>query len=129
MADPTGGAYYSPELAQRICTLLSEGASLRTITRMDGMPSMASVWKWIAEREEFQAMYATAKQESADALVEDMQAIADDPSLDPNDKRIRVDTRKWIASKLKPKRYGDKVQVSGDEDGAPLLVSWLGSGG
>lgn len=129
MADPTGGAYYSPELAQQICTLLSEGASLRTITRMDGMPSMASVWKWIAEREDFQAMYATAKQESADALVEDMQAIADDESLDPNSRRIRVDTRKWIASKLKPKRYGDKVQLSGDEDGAPLLVSWLGSAG
>jgi hypothetical protein len=42
--------------------------------------------------------------------------IADDPRLEPNDRRVRLDTRKWLMSKLHPARYGDKVQVAGDPD-------------
>jgi hypothetical protein len=56
-------------------------------------------------------------------MVEDMHAIADDETLDPNSRRIRVDTRKWIASKLKPKKYGDKIELGGDTN-APLIISW-----
>jgi len=44
--------------------------------------------------------------------------IADDPRLEPNDRRVRLDTRKWSMSKLNPARYGDKVQVAGDPDGS-----------
>jgi hypothetical protein len=42
--------------------------------------------------------------------------IADDPGLEPNDRRVRLDTRKWLMSKLNPARYGDKVQIAGDPD-------------
>jgi len=44
----------------------------------------------------------------ADQLVE----IADDTGIDANDKRIRVDTRKWLLSKALPKIYGDKLDLN-----------------
>lgn len=57
-------------------------------------------------------------------MSEDMLDICDDKDLDPNHKRIMVDTRKWLASKLKPKRYGDKLALGGDEDASPIQVTW-----
>lgn len=117
---------YSQELADRICAGIGDGACLKDICSLDGMPDRVTVWRWRRENVEFAAQYDAASKERAFALVDDLTNISDDASLDPNDKRIRVDTRKWIASKVLPKLYGDKVQLSGDEDGAPLVVSWLG---
>lgn len=88
------------------------------------MPCMATVFNWLHTHESFVEQYARAKSEGSDAMVEDMHAIADDETLDHNSRRIRVDTRKWIASKLKPKKYGERVALTGDEDGAPIVVSW-----
>lgn len=59
-------------------------------------------------------------------MSEDILFISDDKDLDPNHKRIMVDSRKWLASKLKPKRYGDKLAVGGDESAGPIQVSWSG---
>ncbi len=82
---------------------------MRTICKPDDMPNMSSVFKWLAEKPEFSKQYAQAKQECADAMVEDMLEIADDTNGDAARDRLRVDTRKWISSRLKPKKYGDKV--------------------
>lgn len=115
---------YTQELADRICAALTDGASLRTICAWDGMPDRVNVWRWRRTNEEFASQYDAARKEGAYALVDDMTSISDDETLDPNDKRIRVDTRKWIASKVLPKLYGDKLAISGDEDGAPISVTW-----
>lgn len=122
MSDPRD--IYSEELAARVLQGISDGQSLRTVCKPDDMPCMGTVFKWLYQREDFAEQYARATSERAEALVEDMQAIADDESLDHNSRRIRVDTRKWIASKLKPKKYGEKVALLGDEAGAPLVISW-----
>src|SRR5580698_1382381 len=53
----------------------------------------------------------------ADAIVD----IADDPSRDPRDRQVRVDTRKWLMSKIAPKRYGDRLLVAGEAE-SPLRV-------
>lgn len=123
---------YTPELAAEICELLSQGKSLRSVCRMDSMPCAASVFLWLRRYPEFSEQYAKAKEESADALVEDILDIADDGTNDWMEQRakegeevrgwkengeaiqrsrLRVDTRKWIASKLKAKKYGDKLDV------------------
>jgi hypothetical protein len=65
---------------------------------------------------EAQLKYARAKSEQADILADEMMAIADESyppgdSAAVNDKRLRIDTRKWIASKLKPKKYGDNLTI------------------
>ena len=129
---------YNGAIAAAICSELAMGKSLRSVCAKPEMPCMTAVFTWLAKHKEFAEQYARAKEESADALVEDMLAIADDglndtyTDEDGNDRtmadviqrsKLRVDTRKWIASKLKPKKYGDKVQqeVTG-KDGGPVEV-------
>lgn len=114
---------YTQEMSDKICDALSDGKSLRTVCAQEGFPERITVFKWLREREGFAAQYARAKQEAADALADDMTAIADDETLDPNSRRIRVDTRKWIASKLKPRVYGDKLDL-GTGDSGPIVISW-----
>lgn len=132
---------YSVELADQICERLANGESMRSVCRDENMPAMSSVFKWLREIPQFSQQYAKAKEESADALVEDMLDIADDGTNDWMEKhgkdgenigwqlngehiqrsKLRVDVRKWAASKLKAKKYGDKIELSGDPEN-PLQV-------
>lgn len=115
---------FTQELADLICQGVADGQSLRTVCKSDDTPAMSTVFRWLREHESFQEQYARATSERAEAMAEDIQAIADDPALDHNHKRIAVDARKWIASKLKPKKYGDRVSLTGAEDGIPIQVTW-----
>lgn len=134
MAAPKGRpSIYSEKLALEICDRVATTSnSLKTICEEEGMPSITSVFRWLRDREEFRKQYTRAKEEQADYLVEEMIAIADDGSNDymtitkgdaeynvedkevTNRSKLRVETRKWIASKLKPKKYGDKLEVEGN---------------
>jgi len=102
---------------------------MRTVCRPDDMPAMSTVFKWLRERPDFSQQYARAKAEAADVLVEEILDIADDATNDWMEvhakdavaagyrlngehvqrSRLRIDTRKWIAAKLKPKKYGERV--------------------
>jgi len=127
-----------------LCAELALGRSLRSVCRDEGMPSMTVVMGWLRLSPEFQQQYARAKDEAADALVEEMLDIADTPlegvtekfemvkMPNPDDpelpdveefriverkvedmlghRKLQVDTRRWVASKLKPKKYGDRTQ-------------------
>lgn len=131
---------YTPEIADRICAELACGSSMRTVCKGEDMPAMSTVFLWLRTHKEFSERYAQAKAEAADALVEEMLDIADDGTndwMETHDKdgnagyklngenvqrsRLRVDTRKWIASKLKPKKYGDRIDVDhGVQEDNPL---------
>jgi hypothetical protein len=117
---------YTPELADAICDKLSNGQSLRSICLADDMPDKRTVFRWLRQHQEFCHQYARAKEESADVLADEILDIADDGTGDMtvdqegNERvnneniqrsRLRVDARKWIASKLKPKKYGDKAEI------------------
>lgn len=122
MADNKGGrpSLYSQEIAVIICAKIADGHSLRKICREEGIPSLTTVFEWLADKPEFAEQYARARDAQADAMADDIQDIADTPPAltaegkidagDVADKRLRIDTRKWIASKLKPKKYGDKIE-------------------
>ncbi len=128
---------YMPELAAKICARLAEGETLRAICRDTIMPDKATVLRWLGdgEKAEFRDQYAHARETQADALFDEALEIADAASGDWTDKdgkkvldhehvqrsRLRVDTRKWAAGKLAPKRYGDKLQHTG-EGGGPIRV-------
>lgn len=135
---------YTQELADRICAQLAEGKSLRTVCKAEDTPSTVTVFSWLRTRPEFLNQYTRAKEEAADALAEEMLDIADEGSNDwmaihdgenvgyrqngeaVNRSRLRVDTRKWIAAKLKPKKYGDKVDLAHTgPDGGALIVQVL----
>lgn len=127
---PTGRpSLYSQEMADRICSEIIQGYSLRTICKPDDMPSVVTILTWLREKPSFLTQYEKAKEEQADALAEEMLDIADDGTNDWMVKtgkggesvgwqlngehvqrsRLRLDARKWIASKLKPKKYGDRI--------------------
>lgn len=127
---------YTEELGAIICERISMGESLRKIQKDEDMPCAASIFLWLRKHSDFLEHYTRAKEEQSDLLVEEILTIADEPQPMTADGRIdngavqqarlRVDARKWVASKLKPKAYGDKVQqeVSG-KDGGPLTITWL----
>jgi hypothetical protein len=127
---------YSTEIAQAICELIMDGRSMRAICAVDGMPSKSTVFKWLSGNKDFADQYARAREIQAELLADEILEISDDESNDvtgelkmPNSvavarSRLRTDNRKWIAAKLLPKKYGDKIQteVTG-QDGGPIQAS------
>lgn len=141
MADTGRPSLYTPELADAICAEIVQGYSLRTICKAESMPCVATIFSWFRTKPEFLEQYEKAKEAQADMLAEDLLDIADDGTNDWMEKydkdgaaigyqingehiqrsRLRVDTRKWIASKLKAKKYGDSTQHRhADADGNKL---------
>lgn len=117
---------YSQEIADLICEALAEGWSLRSICKGDDFPNKGTVFRWLATNKAFSDQYARAREAQADCLFDDILAIADDGANDSytDDEgrtrtdydviarsKLRVDARKWMAGKLRPKVYGDKVQT------------------
>lgn len=133
---------YSLEVVSRICGRIADGESLKAICLGEEMPTKSTVYLWMAAHPEFSDMYARAKEDCADTLAEEILEIADDGSndwMERNEKdnpgwiangehiqrsRLRVDSRKWIASKLKPKKYGEKIeQTHQGAGGGPIVIS------
>lgn len=99
---------YTQETADSICEQIADGRSLRSICADVGMPDKATVFRWLAAHETFRDQYARARESQADSLFDDILEIAD-TAEDAQLARLRVDARKWMAGKLKPKVYGDKI--------------------
>lgn len=130
----------TPAVKEEICKRIAEGESLVSILKSHSkFPDYSNVIRAIQKDEVFRKMYAQAKEDQADYLAEEILEIADDgkndwmENNDPDNpgykfngehhqrSRLRVDTRKWIASKLKPKKYGERMTHAGDEN-TPLGV-------
>lgn len=134
-ARPGQPSAYTPELAAKVCEHIANGLSLRAIAAIPDMPATSTIMAWLdGARPEFSEQYARAREAQADKMAEDIIAIADEEctmiraskhGLDGDDdgmqevvfdttavarNRLRVDARKWLASKLAPKKYGDKIQ-------------------
>ncbi len=116
---------YTQELADRICVLLSEGKSLRTVCKAEDMPDASTIFRWIRSNEEFCKQYTRAKQESSDAWAEELHDIVDEVAVDKeaiNKARLQVDTRKWLMAKMKPKKYGEKLDLTTDGEKLPTPI-------
>jgi hypothetical protein len=81
--------------------------------------SSATLSKWLREDAELQKQYAHAREAQGDIYADRVIDTAIDKSLDPAEKRVRMDAYKWAAGKRKPKVYGDKLAIGGDPD-SPL---------
>lgn len=107
------------------------------------MPGISTVIRWLRENEEFRSQYAQAKDDQADTLAEEILHIADTPmqgetrKLGPEGniletrqaemtehRKLQIDARKWVAARLKPKKYGDKLEQThrGDPQ-APIVIA------
>lgn len=110
---------YNQGMADLICERIADGESLRAICVGDDMPNRSTVFRWLSLEEGFSNQYARAREEQADLLFDETLEIADqyDSSKDKTDvehiqrAKLRIDTRKWVAGKLRPKKYGDKLQT------------------
>lgn len=124
---------YSAEVVGTICTRLVEGQSLREICRDPEMPNASTVFVWLGKYPDFAEQYARAREAQAEALFDDILEICDDSTNDWVDRqtesgetirvvdhehinrsKLRVDARKWMASKLAPKKYADKVELQAE---------------
>lgn len=103
---------YSPDLAEIICTRLSEGESLVEICESEEMPVRSTVYLWALRNQDFSDKYRRAREMQADSMIDDTQKIADNATPENwTVARLRVQTRQWAASKLAPKKYGTLQQV------------------
>jgi hypothetical protein len=103
---------------------------MRSICNDEGMPVCSTVFKWLSENKDFSEQYARAREIQAEIMADEIIEIADDSTNDfmemqkkngatvlvcdqenINRARLRVDSRKWVAAKLLPKKYGDKQTV------------------
>jgi hypothetical protein len=127
---------YSLEIALEICDRIADGESLVSICRDERMPKKTAVYEWLLRHKEFAEIYARAREDQADTLADEIHAISDElPKQIVDDKgktrfdsayvqwqKNRVDARKWVAAKLKPKKYSDRIAHVGDNDADSIQV-------
>ena len=136
-------AGYSPErraeIIEAVIQGISKGEPLREICRRDGFPNYSVVYDWMKEDENFSQRFARARDEGHDAIAEECLSIADNASndwMEANDpdnpgyrlngdhvqrSKLRIDTRLKLLAKWNPKKYGEKLELAGDQS-SPLTV-------
>jgi transposase len=115
---------YSEENASELCALIAQGLSLRKACEQTNR-SLSVVWSWLTKHEGFQSQYARAKEESGDSDQDRLDEIAEKVltgELDPQAARVAADIIKWSASKKKPKKYGDKLDI-GNANDTPFQIT------
>jgi hypothetical protein len=136
---------FTQPVADAICARIAIGEPVRHICLTEGMPEERTFYRWLLKSEEFRQQYAHAKEAQAERFAEELIEIADDATNDWMERldkdarpvgwmlnadhvqrsRLRVDARKWLMGKMKPKKYGDSTTLKGDED-APNPVKHSG---
>ena len=111
-----GKVYYSQHkvdklASDKICKLIATGGGLPDICKKDNMPSYNTVMRWLEKFQDFRERYTLAREAQQDYEADNLIAISDNPNIEPENKRLMIDARKWRASKLAPKKYGDKQQI------------------
>ena len=116
---------YSSLIVSEICEQLSEGKSLRSICKAKRLPSCSTIFLWLSKYPEFSEQYARAREEQADAIADECLDIAE-TEPDVQRARLKIDVRKWCASKMKPRKYGDRItQEHTGLGGGPIQNTWV----
>lgn len=127
-----GKTKYTQEIADKLCDLISSSNRGVAFHCKDKSVNVApsTIYKWLSENKPFSEQYARAREAQADFLAEEILEISDHSDKDTviiydkagnaipvedkewtNRSRLRVESRKWLAGKLKPKKYGDKLDI------------------
>lgn len=126
---------YTQDLADKICEYIGNGSSMRSICLLESMPEMQTIWRWLREKPSFSEQYNKATVERAEAHNESLLDFGDAAielaqEVDPKASgavvqayKLKADNLKWSMSKMKPKKYGDKLDVTtgGEKLPIPLL--------
>ncbi len=124
-AKPAGRpSIFTEELSESICELISQGWSVRKICEMEEMPHMDTIFSWLAKNKTFSEQYSRAKEHSAEYDNERLAELGDEAidmsmKVDPKAAgavvsayKLKADNMRWSMGKKKPKKYGDKVDVT-----------------
>jgi hypothetical protein len=104
---------YDDTVAEVICDLITDGLSLRTICEREDMPHRITVLRWLDKHGDFATKYARAREAQADAMDERILAVADASTNETaNADRVKIAAYQWRAARLKPKVYGDKLDLT-----------------
>jgi hypothetical protein len=132
---------YSEEVANTICAHIASGKSLVRICKMPGMPCLTTFYRWKHNHPDFAARYASAREDQADTFADETVDIADTPQMGEETvtkdgytevrrgdmlghRKLRVETRKWFAAKMQPKKYGERQNLAlSNPDGGPVEIS------
>ena len=116
----------TPAICDEVARQIAEGASLRSICRQPAMPSLSGVMNHLRASPEFQAQYDAAREMRGDRFGEQVADIAQEcyrGELDPNVARVAGALLQWAASRMAPKKYGDRIEqtVKVQDSGAAHL--------
>ena len=103
------------DIQQRLVAEIQTGRSLRQVCTDEGMPHFTTVLRWVALDADFASKYARARTAQADTLFDRMEAVEEAVAagtMDSHAARVVLDSMRWRASKLAPKVYGDRLDVS-----------------
>ena len=113
---------YTLEIADAILERVSSGEPLRQVCRDKGMPPESTFRQWVRDdRDGLAARYEAARRLQIDCFADEIVLLSNRDDLDANDKRVRIDTLKWLCSKVVPRRYGERLLVAGEAE-SPLTV-------
>jgi hypothetical protein len=127
---------YTKRLGLEICARLSLGESLKSICKDKEFPTDSTVYLWLLDenKKDFSDNYARARATQAEKMFEDIIEIADasdsvirsgaekKSSAYAQNQRLKIDTRKWYLSKVLPKKFGDKLDVTSGGDKLPTPI-------
>ena len=131
-------AYDKDKVFKSIISEIEEGASLRSVLCKDGMPASITFYDWIEKDKEKSIQYARAVDVRIEKKFESIERdYLEEPQRDPTTgkidtgwvqlQRLKIDAKKWELSKLKPKKYGDKIQTEHSGEITTTVIS-LGNG-
>jgi len=131
-------AYDKDKIFPLILSEIEEGASLRSISRREDMPNQNTFFEWIDKDEEKAKQYARAidirtelKFESIESdYMEEPQRDSETGKIDTGWvqlQRLKIDAKKWELGKLKPKKYGERIQTEHSGEITTNIIS-LGNG-
>lgn len=103
------------EIQDRLVAEIQTGRSLRQVCGDEGMPDIRTVTRWLVADADFAHKYARARMAQADVLFDRMEAVEEAVTagtMDSHAARVVLDSMRWRASKLAPKVYGDRLDVS-----------------
>ena len=119
---------FDPIVAETVIEMVKQGRGMLAVSLLPDMPSLRVLWRWVDENEGFRAAYQHARAAQADTLADEIELMAEaEPRMyadrdgvqrvDPGWvawQRARAESKRWLASKLLPKIYGDRLALDGD---------------
>lgn len=118
---------YTKEKGDAICSLIASGKSLKSVVEGDELlPSLQTVFSWLRSDKQFLDNYTQATEQRTDAQLEQLNEMGEEAiavSQTTGDKRagavvqaykLKADNMKWVMARMKPKKYGDKLDMTSD---------------